>query len=337
MMPHILMSAWDKRPAPPHSNLLPQGEGEPFAGFWSHRGPRFQTTPTAIFPSPQGRGIKGEGKRRHRKTGAPVSCRRANWCSSPPFTWRKTSGNLTFHPAFTLVELLVVVAIIAILAALLVPALARSKKAGQRVRCLSNLRQLFLAGQMYADDHQGQTFRYGGASTNGGRVYWFGWLQNGAEGQRAFDAAAGALYPYLQGRGVEICPSLDYCLAQFKLKATGAAYGYGYNLCFSPPATQPPVNLYRLSAPADTVIFADSAQVNTFQPPASPDNPMLEEFYYVSTNASERTAHFRHEQKAAAVFCDGHAAMEKPLAGSLDPLLPEQFVGRLNPEILRAR
>ena len=35
------------------------------------------------------------------------------------------------------------------------------------------------------------------------------------------------LYPYLQGRGIEICPSLNYLSAQFKLKATGAAYGYG--------------------------------------------------------------------------------------------------------------
>jgi prepilin-type processing-associated H-X9-DG protein len=38
---------------------------------------------------------------------------------------------------------------------------------------------------------------------------------------------------------------------------------------------------------------------------------MLEEFYYVSTNRNEATAHFRHAQKASVVFCDGHVAMEK--------------------------
>jgi prepilin-type N-terminal cleavage/methylation domain-containing protein/prepilin-type processing-associated H-X9-DG protein len=236
--------------------------------------------------------------------------------------------------AFTLIELLMVITILVILAALLFPALTKGKKAAQRIRCVNNLKQLGYAVQLYWDDNQGFTFRYGGAATNGGRIYWFGWLQNGAEGQRAFDATTGMLYPYLLGRGVEICPSLDYSLAQFKLKANGAAYGYGYNLSFSPPAMQPPVNIYNLTKVSEIVVFADAAQVNTFQPPASPQNPMLEEFYYVSTNVTERTAHFRHDQKANAVFCDGHVATEQPLPGSLDPLLPGHFVGRLRPEVL---
>jgi len=55
--------------------------------------------------------------------------------------------------AFTLIELLVVIAIIAILAAMLLPGLASAKERGKRTSCLSQLRQINLTLQMYADEN----------------------------------------------------------------------------------------------------------------------------------------------------------------------------------------
>lgn len=61
---------------------------------------------------------------------------------------------------FTLIELLVVIAIIAILAALLLPALSRAKRKARDAACLSNLKQMSLAENLYLVDYSGAMFPY---------------------------------------------------------------------------------------------------------------------------------------------------------------------------------
>ncbi len=235
---------------------------------------------------------------------------------------------------FTLIELLVVVAVVGVLAGLLLPALARSKATAGRIRCVGSLHQMGLAVQMYWDDNGGRAFRYRGGSTNGGDVYWFGWISRGAEGERGFDPGLGVLHPYLKGRGIEPCPGLRPSASGFKAKAREVIHGFGYNLVLSASAAQPAFDVGRLARPGGLAVFADAAQVNTFQAPASVDNPMLEEFFYVTTN--EATAHFRHGRLANVAFGDGHVGREAPVAGSLDLRLPREWVGRLRWEVLVA-
>jgi prepilin-type N-terminal cleavage/methylation domain-containing protein/prepilin-type processing-associated H-X9-DG protein len=63
--------------------------------------------------------------------------------------------------AFTLVELLVVIGIIAVLASLLMPALARARRQAQISQCASNLRQLGIAVTAYLVDNKGKFPQYG--------------------------------------------------------------------------------------------------------------------------------------------------------------------------------
>jgi prepilin-type N-terminal cleavage/methylation domain-containing protein/prepilin-type processing-associated H-X9-DG protein len=63
-----------------------------------------------------------------------------------------TSSCRAVHDGFTLIELLVVIGIIAIIAGLLLPALAKGREQGRAVSCLNSLKQVGMGTQMYVDD-----------------------------------------------------------------------------------------------------------------------------------------------------------------------------------------
>ncbi len=92
-----------------------------------------------------------------------------SFCTSPHRSRRRLG--------FTLVELLVVIGIIAVLVSMLLPALSRARAAAQSTACLSNLRQIVMAMQMYVIDHHDITMTSRPDSDTGPGEYWWQALQ----------------------------------------------------------------------------------------------------------------------------------------------------------------
>ncbi len=242
-------------------------------------------------------------------------------------------------------ELLVVISITAFLLSIMVPAMRKARSQAKSVLCASNLKQIGIAFQMYLDDNNRNVFplvHYGSnAAGEFGRFWYFGfepaWTWSEPEGSRVLDRKLAKLYPYIrQYDSVEICPAFPYHRDNYKPKYTTKWMTYGINSILSRDLRIPGAKIInfetRIRLTNRAVLFADSAIVNYWQSPASPTNPMFEEWHYISPEG-EASVHFRHSDKANILYCDGHAAKSGPEPDSFDNMLPELKIGRLPADV----
>src|SRR5690242_9553375 len=113
------------------------------------------------------------------------------------------------HRGFTLIELLVVIAIIAILAAILFPVFAQAREKARQTACVSNLKQIGTAAQMYAqdfDEHLPGTE----LGEDDGEYFWIEMLA-----------------PYTKNRDIFSCPSASE-KTQFASNGISREFSYSY-------------------------------------------------------------------------------------------------------------
>jgi prepilin-type processing-associated H-X9-DG protein/prepilin-type N-terminal cleavage/methylation domain-containing protein len=147
-----------------------------------------------------------------------------------------------FHPGrtriggFTLVELLVVIGIIAVLISLLLPALNKARTQAMSINCQSNLRQIYAAMVMYANDNQGALVPNGGRYIYGSQYTFRSWDYYIAAGHylggRTIPRATPGITPDITdevdvavGAQVMACPAaLD---PTQQIPYVGECFGYG--------------------------------------------------------------------------------------------------------------
>ncbi|MGI6494656.1 MAG: DUF1559 domain-containing protein [Kiritimatiellia bacterium] len=239
---------------------------------------------------------------------------------------------MTFHrhsSAFTLVELLVVVAIIGLLVASATMGVRMAMENARRAQCASNLRQLFIANTAYASE-TGHYVPAASTSWSGRDLErWHGYRESL---RKPFVGELGPLADYLDAKGIRMCPS---CRFHNDHLAPGDNFelgcgGYGYNLVgvgsrlyldgMTGPAFVEGMPFDGIADPANTAMFADAAYL---RPGGKKGRDSLIEYSFIepyhwvfapgteSSAVSEPTVHFRHRNHANVVWCDGHVGAVK--------------------------
>lgn len=240
---------------------------------------------------------------------------------------RKTRGHRPRRDGgFTLIELLVTVGIIGLLAALLLPALSRARQQARAVECVNNLRQLYLANAMFADEHDGH---FAPAAPDidqngGGLTRWHGVRPNV---DSDFDPKSGPLAEYLPDGRIKTCPAFfEYKNRKVSPNAfESGTGGYGYNRAYIggrdhlepfPESVRQGNIDTRVQDPGNTIMFADAAlpqdgyiiEYGFIEPPyfPSPEHPHGNPAF----GFASPSVHFRHYGHANVLWADGHITSE---------------------------
>lgn len=253
---------------------------------------------------------------------------------------------------FSLVELLATVSIIGVLSTLVFAASRKAYEASSLAASANNLRQLAAGAAAYLGDNDYRYWKYveavntpaqmeaAGVSERGVR-WWFGFetstSSSSGEGNRTFDPLKGPLGGYVPS-GMTPDPSFALTGKPMKPKYKFGYIGIGYNVFLATSngnsmsgwtGNGTPQNHLAIQRPGEVVVFATSAQVNTFQAPASTSNPMIEEFYGIDDYNT--TVHFRHGGKAMVVFANGSAGWIEMDESTRDMRDPAANIGRFAP------
>jgi prepilin-type N-terminal cleavage/methylation domain-containing protein len=230
---------------------------------------------------------------------------------------------------FSMIELLVCVAVIAVLLSLLLPTLAGARDAMRTTRCEANHKQLITGWTAYANDYRDRVMplAYWSAQDigTGEQIFWWGTYGSGAGGT---DHDRGFIAPYLGSplsqRSVFECPSQPWGTYVPQGGAQSPTSTYGYNGYYLSPSrtpgwgsmigTRPWRRLSEIERPCELFVFADTLlAMEPARNCALLDPPWLWDGFEWYENDSPTTA-FRHQRPrsgegvAAVARADGSAA-----------------------------